>query len=466
MKEKVVLFGASRLGEIAFRKLNKIYDICFFLDNDVNKHNRQFCGRDVKGSEILLNKNNIFKIIITSCYDVSIAKQLIEMDIKKFGVFDLELKEVKFYDYTKITSNGEKKISLIMNNNSGSNTLALYKKTPENISKKYDVVLINLNDKDESYYFNLSKSKMVVRTHYDNFFYDSSQINIQLWHGFPLKGLSYMNKYTNSIGKEKKHVQWNITKAIPSYSQTYSTLINACYGVKENKYEVTGMPRNDLMLQSRGRENLSRVLNIKIENKKIIFYMPTYRHSIYEEINGDIEEFNIINLDGFKSQEFDAYLEESDVIMVVKFHPLQVEEVLKTVEEQNLKNVFILKDKNLLEHDLDLYEVINSVDVLITDYSSIYFDYLLLDRPIIFTQLDIEKYKENRGFLLEPIDFWTPGPKCKNINELKLEINKSLEDANYYKREREIIRDIVHRYKDSYSSERVWRLLDKLMEDD
>lgn len=72
---------------------------------------------------------------------------------------------------------------------------------------------------------------------------------------------------------------------------------------------------------------------------------------------------------------------------------------------------------------MDFYNILNAVDILITDYSSIYFDFLLLDRPIIFTPIDYEEYKHNRGFLLEPFDFWAPGDKCFCYEDLKLTID-------------------------------------------
>lgn len=464
--KKVVLFGASKMGEIAYERLKYRYDIICFTDNDKAKWGKTLKGIKIIEPGKLIPLSEDSEIIIASRYDVSIAKQLIEMNIKRFGVLQLNFDDVKFYNYNMIKKSDKEKIALVMNNNSGSNTYALYKNIPEEINNKYEVSLVNLNERKSSYYLDLIRSKMIVRTHCEDFYYDNSQINIQLWHGFPLKGLCYMNKYTNQIVKDKKHKQWANTSAIASYSQTYSTLINACYGLKENKYEITGMPRNDLLLTSNGRQNLSNVLGIDIGNKKVILYMPTYRHSIYGEINGNAGEFNVFEVDKINEATLDDFLEKLGVIMIFKFHPLQIREAAKVIKEKKLKNIFVIEDNNLVENDLDFYEIVNAADILITDYSSIYFDYLLLDRPIVFTPLDFEEYEKNRGFLLEPLDFWLPGPKCKNFNELKMEIEKSLTDGEYYKKERKIIRDIVHRYKDANSSKRVWKLIENLMSDD
>jgi len=98
-------------------------------------------------------------------------------------------------------------------------------------------------------------------------------------------------------------------------------------------------------------------------------------------------------------------------------------------------------------------------DLLITDYSSVYFDYLLIDKPVIFVPTDIEEYSQKRGFLLEPYDFWTPGPKVYNQDNLLNSILANLNEPNKYKKERNLINSMINYYKDNKSSERVWNLI-------
>ena len=104
----------------------------------------------------------------------------------------------------------------------------------------------------------------------------------------------------------------------------------------------------------------------------------------------------------------------------------------------------------------------NGVDLLITDYSSVYFDYLLLDRPIIFVPVDLEEYRKTRGFLLEPYDYWTPGKKALNQKDLQNMILQSfIKDDNVERRNE--LKNIVHYYQDGNSSERVWNLIDRIL---
>ncbi|MBD5588046.1 glycosyltransferase family 4 protein [Clostridium botulinum] len=100
VKEKVVIFGASKLGEIAYGLLKDKYDIRFFCDNDNNKWNNKFCGINIISPEELLKLKN-YKIIITSMYSMEIAYQLFDIGLKNIKVFHCNnmenINKVNFY---------------------------------------------------------------------------------------------------------------------------------------------------------------------------------------------------------------------------------------------------------------------------------------------------------------------------------------------------------------------------------
>ena len=96
---------------------------------------------------------------------------------------------------------------------------------------------------------------------------------------------------------------------------------------------------------------------------------------------------------------------------------------------------------------------------MITDYYSMSFDYLLLNKPIVFYLPDIEIYSRRRGFLLSPYEFWTPGPKAYTQDSLESAIIRILENPSWYEKERRAICDVVHYFHDANSSLRVWTLL-------
>ena len=98
----------------------------------------------------------------------------------------------------------------------------------------------------------------------------------------------------------------------------------------------------------------------------------------------------------------------------------------------------------------------SKTDILITDYSSVYFDFLLLDRPVIFTPFDIKEYINKDRQLYYDYDKVTPGPRCNNWNEVLIELDKILRGEDGYKKERQQINDYFNKYKDANSSKRVY----------
>ncbi|WP_080843997.1 CDP-glycerol glycerophosphotransferase family protein [Cytobacillus gottheilii] len=454
--KKIFLFGASKLGELAVDKLLSHYDIKGFIDNDPNKQGTLLLDKKVYGIEILENFQD-WEVIISSVYDIEIAKQLIDHGINKFVVFELIEDDycLNFYDYSQVDNFNinHKKVCLLVENNSGSNTFALSKNIEESNMEQVDIITIDKSKKNNNYYYDILTSFVIITTH--DYRCNDKQINIQLWHGVPLKGLSYMSKYENQ-NVEANHFAWSKFDHIISYSQTYSTLLNACYGVEGKKYEVLGMPRNDLLFDFfESRRNLEGILDQSLEGKKVIFFLPTFRKTIYGEKNGRIDRdqdfFDIENL-----HEINSFLRINNIILVAKPHPQE----RKNLSE--LSNIYILNEETLNNRNIDLYEILGAADTLITDYSSVFFDYLLLDKPIIFYTPDYEEYISDRGLLLEPFDFWSPGKKCNNIKELKEAILQTSENDLFSKERRQVL-NILHRYKDPYSSRRLWDFIKKLI---
>ena len=100
---------------------------------------------------------------------------------------------------------------------------------------------------------------------------------------------------------------------------------------------------------------------------------------------------------------------------------------------------------------------------LITDYSSIHYDYLLIDRPILFIPYDINEYiKNTSGFNCNYNDF-TAGPKITNGKDFFNSIKHALCDKSYYSEERKRVRELVHTYHDNNSSERSYSALKNLI---
>ena len=450
---EISIFGASKLGELAFIYLKKNNKVNFFIDNARNKQGEKKYGLDI----ISISDYNFSKggeIVIASQYNYEIASQLIDLGIKKFGVYEKgHYEEIKFYDYSnKKFIFGKLKVALLCDNNSGSNTLALYNYLKKTEEFKNKVILIDVKNKNKSYYYDLITSNIIFKTHEGTNI--EGKINIQLWHGFPYKTLGSEKVIATDTEVKLKRKEWSKLKTTISYSEIYSDLMNCCYN--NEKFEITGMPRNDLLFDSDGKNNLNNLL--KIKNKKIIMYMPTFRESYYGEENGG-EHGYLFNSNDFSAKEFNDYLIKENLIFIYKLHPYDIKEFKGKFKEYS--NILDLNDYT---YEKDLYEFINGVDILVTDYSSIYFDYLLLDKPIIFYVPDKDEYVKNRGVLLNPFNFWMVGDKTINLKALIRSIDVNLKEDKYLEK-RNIIKNIVHKYIDNKASFRIYEYLKRVIKE-
>ena len=118
-----------------------------------------------------------------------------------------------------------------------------------------------------------------------------------------------------------------------------------------------------------------------------------------------------------------------------------------------LSNIIILDDKYLIDKNVELTEFYKITDALITDYSSVYVDYLLTQKPIGFTQDDFNEYK--LGFSMDNINDYMPGMKIINIEDLKKFIINLHDDIDEYKEERKRVNKIFNEFNDSNSSKRL-----------
>lgn len=365
-----------------------------------------------------------------------------------------------------MTNNYEFKprITLLSHTRSGCNCRALYDNIPAYISKKYDVQLLMSEFYSEAPE-DIVDSEIVVTTHRD-YFPRKHQFNIELWHGFGPKTLGAMEVPLKSIRNSREYLysHFKHLDVFASYSPFCSAMQNAGFHASGEVYQVTGMPRNDMLFTTNGRENLQRVFDENFYDKKIVFYMPTWRDQYVnlEKSDGSRTWNNIFDLEEFDLPDFGDFLVKNNLVVIVKLHPFEESLVIDKISSFESKNIYFLTNSLLEASNIQLYELLNAGDLLVTDYSSVYMDFLLLNKPVMFIPSDLKKYEETRGFWLTPYEFWAPGPKVRTQVEFEVELNKSLYDKNYYKQQRDYVKSIVHHYQDDQSSSRVWNVIDDL----
>ena len=277
------------------------------------------------------------------------------------------------------------------------------------------------------------------------------QKQFDLWHGIPLKNVLCMGEE----GVKPVRQAGNISMRFAT-SNLEKSLLSSSFDFNAMKIAVTGQPRNDVLYGH--RQNLHALYEEELScYSKIILYMPTYRSGFDNKQDG--KSFSVDNI--FRMKDYDHaiflnYLEDQNILFLLKLHPYE-EKMYKDIELGT--HIKWVTHNLLVKNNLDIHDILNSVDILMTDYSSIYFDFLLLNKRIIFIPTDLEEYTLNRGFELEPYDFWTPGIKAYTQNSLQDAIKKS--DTKEEEKNRKIICDIMYKYQDNNASERVFNIIKK-----
>lgn len=311
---------------------------------------------------------------------------------------------------------------------------------PEIYPKKDNTIFISRNKKKirdkVTFYKLLSKSKIFFFTHYHWFTYSKkNQTVVNLWHGTPLKdgGLDISHSFDYFIGPSDDTIN----------------LYKRFVGVKDNQYVVLGMPRNDLLFQK--NNSIKKIITKKYS--KVIMMMTTYKQT-NNRCDSDYEDKYSIPCvtNDEELAKVNKILKEKNIFLLIKIHHIQKENIKKI---KKMSNIIYLTDQDLESKDILLYNLLGEVDALVTDYSSVYFDYMLVDRPVAFFINDYESYKKNRGFLIENLFDYMPGPKMTSLKEFIKFINDISKNKDGYKNKRKKIREFANKYNDNKSCERI-----------
>lgn len=247
------------------------------------------------------------------------------------------------------------------------------------------------------------------------------------------------------MGLEKVGREYNY---IIGTSELAIRLIMPEMTIPYNKYVNLGMCRNDNLLKGDKCEWLRKEYESKVSYpvKSIILYTPTHRD--YESNNSNSIKRSVL---GFKYDNslVESVLRKEGIIIVCKLHPKQ--------------NALIIEEElpeGLLLHKADsrygLTEMMLVSDALITDYTSAYFDYLLLDKPIIFNYYDLDIYKKERGVPFEPMSAISAGDIVENESQMISALIRIDENREQYRQKRKLVRDLFFTFQDSNSCRRVF----------
>jgi len=212
-------------------------------------------------------------------------------------------------------------------------------------------------------------------------------------------------------------------------------------------YEALGFPRNDqLHGQMRDLHGF-----FPVEYRKIIVWYPTYR----QHKNGrktDAQNGLPVLHDAQAAIALNAVAKECGVLIVVKPHFAQD---LSYIKQYDLSNIRFIDDGFFVEHSISSYEFVGSCDAMITDYSSIFFDYLLCDKPVAVIWEDIEEYRKNPGFAMDPDVYMRGSHKIYTLEEFQQFLRSVAAGEDPYREERNQLNALLNYASDGKNSQRV-----------
>jgi len=254
---------------------------------------------------------------------------------------------------------------------------------------------------------------------------------VNLWHGLPLKKIMYDvfgeqpgNK--NRVGRLFDFLspyEGHRNDFLLATSEETQKTLSKAFRLPKERTLITGFPRNDVFINPAITEK---------ERPYKCIYMPTFRGGVGTECD-------LFSQYGFDFSKVEALLIDNNIQLTLRMHPVNSPPKLLVEQIRNSKSIY-------LDAGGDIYDSISDYDCLITDYSSIYFDFLLGEKPIVFAPFDLTEYKQRERSLYFEFEEVTIGPYCYNWNDViqRLIQLKNEDISNEYKEQYQFLKNRFH----------------------
>lgn len=372
------------------------------------------------------------------------AKKLINISYKISKIFPVKNK-ITFATYrtTELDGNFKFIYNKINEDNLDYKCNMLFKKYNSSLLGKADYLLHMIS---AGYHMATSKFFIIDDYYFPVYAIKPRKENkfIQVWHacgafkkfGYSVIGKGYgaSDDYIEDIPIHSNYdaVLVSSKEVIPYYAEAFN--------MDAGKILPIGVPRTDIFFDMEEKYRIEKNFFDKypdLKNKKIILYAPTFRGRGQTTVSFDMTlDFDMISKNLKK-----------DEVMVLKMHPF-----VKARIDSKWRNIIDLSDS------MDINELMIMSDLLITDYSSVVFEFSLMDKPIIMYSPDREEYIKERDFYYEYEGF-VPGPIVNNTKELIGKLNSDGWDTKKVSKFKEKFFD----YRDGKSTERFINLLKSMM---
>ena len=294
------------------------------------------------------------------------------------------------------------------------------------------------------YFHYLKKAKYIFYCNRGLHKFNNKSTTIYLGHGLPLKNIKDLKVVSPKV-------DWVISPG-KFIQEVYVEQLK----IDKEKIINTGLPRNDIMFNYNKYKREFDFINKNI--KKTILWLPTFRdNAAYKRIDSTFNYplgipiiYDIENL-----EQIDKYLSERNILLLIKPHPVQD---LSKMLQINLNNIKIIYDSDLKKNNISLQEFMFYMDSILTDYSGVYYDALIVDKLIGFTIDDFNEYKQTRGFPFDKPLEKMAGEKIKTIDQLKIHINNVFKNIDKYKADRN---KMIHLFYDKIDGKACERIIKK-----
>lgn len=299
----------------------------------------------------------------------------------------------------------------------------------------------------------------IFSTSADEFFLDFTKgcDFIELWHGMPLKKIGYDDTvskgnrtFLHKVGLllNKKYFLWRSFITLKNFrtlasARFFIPFLQSAFDLPKEKILPVGLPRTDALFFHH-EENLLEKIKSDFPKSKTVLYMPTFRTGVWskEPFNPFTEKYE------FDLSEFSRFLENQNLVFLYKPHFVDLE----LGQKESLSKRFIFINEESYD---ELYNFVGQVDILMTDYSSIYFDFIATKKPVILSPFDLEEYiATSRAHYFDYAEI--EGAKAKNWHEFY----KILEEKTYASVSEETCKKFAE-YVDGNACERLYKEITK-----
>ncbi len=291
--------------------------------------------------------------------------------------------------------------------------------------KKNIVEFLNENGYEAYYYHSLKgiwyclRGKIYIFDNYSkdiSFWLSGGAVKFNLWHGSGNKKTNYDNKFDKvrhpkNWWERFKYFPRRLSDEKPHHytlatSPMMAEIFVSAFHTTHDHIIQDGYPRNDMMFEAdyenllteEERRNLEQVRKVKKDGNKVLVYMPTFRDS--EKLFFDTMDLN----------RFNEFLKENQLYFFTKLHPKS--KLKKEFSEVRCSNIINISA------EVDPYTFIRECDLLVTDYSSIYSDYLMLNRPSVLFPYDFEEYSNDTRECYFSYEEYMPEIRAYNMEQL------------------------------------------------